>query len=74
MVDAEPHGGAEAPAASGGDGVARPPRQRRRHSRLGQRRPTAAPSARSALLKLKMKPRSGIGSRLARAREGAENG
>ena len=39
--------------ASGGDGVARPPRQRRRHSRLGQRRPTAAPSARSALLKLK---------------------
>ena len=53
MVDAEPYGGAEAAAASGGDGVARPPQQRRRHSRLGQRRPTAAPSARSALLKLK---------------------
>ena len=45
MVDAEPYGGAEAAAASSGDGVAR--RQRRRHSRLGQRRPSSAPSTRS---------------------------
>ena len=37
--------GAGAPAASGGDGVARPPRQRRRHSRLGQRRPTSVVDA-----------------------------
>ena len=43
----------DAAAASGGDGVARPPRQRRRHSRLGQRRPTSAPSNSVALLKLK---------------------